>query len=177
MRIDELRPGKIVAPKSYGSTEDQFFAPAKKYITRHCGQALEIMRAVKNPLFRGIDIRVPYFFGHPRENRPSFGGDPDLMELIDGKLASAGFKALRHNSIMCSGSATKAFQFGETYLVFPRDGFDFTWSPEISDANFYEFTPKEYIQKATNSAEFNRLKNSIMKTGLNFSVRCRRRNL
>jgi hypothetical protein len=46
----------------------------------------------------------------------------------EAKLKEAGFEALRSNSLFCTGDIRRAEDYGEPYVIFPKNGFKFTWS-------------------------------------------------
>jgi len=110
-----------------------------KTITRECSESLKIMRAVKCPLYRGIDeydfqlkpasaIRLT----SPVKRKPtgmSFG----MQKFTDYCLKKVGSTALRSNSICCTGHMDSADSFGVIYCIFPVNGFSFAWSPKIWD--------------------------------------------
>ena len=56
------------------------------------------------------------------------------QDVYDKSIAKAGFKALRSNSIFTSGDSSLAFGFGSSrYIIFPVNGFNFTWSHSKRD--------------------------------------------
>lgn len=146
MRIDELKPGAYSMFARHENSQKEF-EPAKRYIHKYCSKALNDYLRVKTVLYRGTEssagsfrVSAGIFVGNPRTNRASYGDDPNLMKLVDEKLAGAGFDALRHNSIFCTSDYQWTRRFGKTYVIFPRDGFEFTYSGVIHDVNTFNFT-------------------------------------
>lgn len=66
--------------------------------------------------------------------RPNPYSNTGFQIEFDAHLKKLGFKALRSNSIFCSGNLAEAATYGKLFAIFPHNGFDFTWSPEIEDA-------------------------------------------
>lgn len=63
---------------------------------------------------------------------------PQLTDLstsnkIDELLSISGFKALRSNSTFTTSSLRTAGSYGHPYMIFPWDGFSFTWSDKLRD--------------------------------------------
>ncbi len=68
----------------------------------------------------------------PEDRSPSLS-NVEISDKIDDKLEEAGFTALRSNSIFCSGSKTQARLYGALFIIFPINGFTYTWSSKIRD--------------------------------------------
>lgn len=104
------------------------------YIEQHCSEFLKVVQETQRFLFRGQnDARLPIFVGHPRANREPKDSDPEAQQLADKYLTAMGFKALRSNSIFTTSSQRHAADFGTVYVIFPKNGFDFTWSTKHDD--------------------------------------------
>jgi len=82
--------------------------------------------------YRGLktwpDGMDPAFVGQSREDRQPKDSDTDQTRLFDAALASSGFKALRSNSLFVSSSISVANDYGKPWVIFPLDGFDFTYT-------------------------------------------------
>jgi hypothetical protein len=135
MRLNELKPNTSINLEKDSPNTD--WNKAVKYINGQCSDILSLYRKNHKVLYRGITRHAGLFIGHPGENRPSFGGNPDLMKVVDEKLIEGGFKALRSNSIMCTSRKSRAMVFGTPYVIFPKNGFDFTYSLIIKDLNTF----------------------------------------
>jgi hypothetical protein len=60
-----------------------------------------------------------------------------LHRVIDQWMVDHGFQARRSNSLFVSGDRTEASMYGEIYLIFPKNGFHFTWFYETTDLYRY----------------------------------------
>lgn len=108
-----------------------------KYFTmieKECGDFLNVVKTTKRFLYRGMRGDEPVLLGYPHEKRLVKDTKEDIQELFDKMLMQAGFKALRSNSIFTTGNRIHARGFGDyVYLIFPKDGYNFTWSPSHED--------------------------------------------
>lgn len=110
-------------------TQDENLLKVLDLIIRDCPYALNEMRKAKKLLYRGLH-KIPgeYFKGVSRENRNPKDSSDEAQKIVDSVLAKAGFKALRGNSIFTSSDYYQAENYGNTYMIFPIDGFSFTTS-------------------------------------------------
>jgi len=106
-------------------------------VERHvenCSQILKIYSQTQRVLYRGISGEASdIFFGRSPVNRTPVDTSPELHNLINKKLREFGFIACRDNSIFTSSHRMTADYYGSMYVIFPLDGFDYTWSPKIRD--------------------------------------------
>jgi hypothetical protein len=135
MRINEIEAGeKSHIPDVHGAA-DKFYA----LIEQNCSDALSVMKETGKLLYRGIRRRsaqFPIFHGRSRENRKTLDSSEKTQLTIDFYLGNSGFTALRSNSIFCTSKSSFATNYGTVYLIFPFNGFDFTWSEVIDDLVF-----------------------------------------
>jgi hypothetical protein len=104
------------------------------YIEQNCSQFLTSVAASGKFLFRGqADALLPVFVANPRPDRKPKDSNPAAQELFDNYLTIMGFKALRSNSIFTTSNYGQALQYGIVYAIFPKNGFDFSWSTEHDD--------------------------------------------
>lgn len=111
------------------------------YIKQNCGQILELYHTIPERMYRNAKMgNVGFFITNSPENRTPVDTPPNLQHDVDYALHEAGFRALRSNSIFVLG-VPPLYKFGEQYIIFPEDNFEFTWSIEFMDfANiFYDF--------------------------------------
>lgn len=119
------------------------------YIEFSCSNILELYRSYGKYFYRGINIYVDgsihldyknsdIFFGKPPINRRPVDTPIWIQAQLDVQLKGAGFKALRSNSIFCIGDRTFAEGYGEPYMIFPVNGFDYSWCSSAVDL-FKEF--------------------------------------
>jgi hypothetical protein len=71
--------------------------------------------------------------GQSHKKRKTKDTSSAIQTGVDKVLASKGFTALRHNSIFTSSRVEIASDYGIPYIIFPKNGFSFTWSPKIQD--------------------------------------------
>ena len=113
-------------------------------ITANCTQSLHAMTKANNFLYRGSkSAPAEIFHGASRQDRTPLTSTKEFHNNINSALTLAGFKANRSNSIFCTGSMMDAVSYGGSkniYLIFPIDGFNFTWSPKITDLYVDEYS-------------------------------------
>lgn len=94
-----------------------------------------------NPLYRSTRSSSDWFpeFGiNPiPKNRKPLSTPPIFQKMIDSYLSSKGFKALRSNSIFCTGSMSFAGFYSNKksplMVIFPQKNFYFTWNKISQD--------------------------------------------
>jgi hypothetical protein len=109
---------------------------ALAFIDKNCQQFLKEMKKSKKLMFHGFKSDLnpnEIFIGKPRFDREPSDTEKNHQDFLDKALTSNGFKALRSNSIFCSSSVNQTEDYGEVYIIFPLDGFSFTWSTIHSD--------------------------------------------
>ena len=116
------------------STEDAKVYKFLDGIKNKCSQSVQAMQQAGTMLFRGTSNIGNLYIGKPIENRRTMTSSRSAQKVYDETIAKAGFKALRGNSIFTSGSLDLASGFGSSkYMIFPVNGFDFTWSETRRD--------------------------------------------
>lgn len=140
--VGKLHPGEKRAFAPSNSDPKRSF---EKFLS-DCSDAIAAMKVSRRFLYRGVSRSAPsIFIGKPRKDRNT-SLNPEMSKEIDDKFFAAGFKAARRNSIFCSASSQAAI-YGTVYLIFPVNGFNFTWSPIVHDfitsgnINVYNFDP------------------------------------
>lgn len=106
-----------------------------KLISSECSEALQTYRSLNQMLYRGMktESNVAWFEGMPRENRKATDTSKASHALLNKMFEIAGIKARRDNSIFVSSDLDQASEYGDIYIIFPKDGFDFSWSPKYKD--------------------------------------------
>lgn len=119
-------------------------APAGfRKLTGECKQALSAMRSTKTLLYRGMSGDSHQMIGHPRTDRYPRDSSASMQKAFDYALSKMGFKALRSNSIFTTTSYSQASSYGNgVFIIIPKDGFKFTWSPKHGDLILYELPLK-----------------------------------
>lgn len=108
-----------------------------KYFTKiekECSDFIKTIKSADNFLFRGIKNNEPVLYGFPHDQRATKDTKEEVQKIFDEYLKMANFKALRSNSIFCTSNYHTATTFGyHVYIIFPKNGFDFTWSKKQED--------------------------------------------
>lgn len=139
MKIYEIEAGqKINIP-----TDD--IKELSEKIKIECSDAVQAISQENKFLYRGMKLgnsvarffklkpSLKIFLGMPREDRKPVDVSVETQGKYDSYLRKFGMTALRSNSIFCTSNKLFAERYGTTYLIFPKNGFDFTWSPDTSD--------------------------------------------
>lgn len=101
-------------------------------IRKNCSEAWSAMSTAKKMLYRGFDDERLILHAKTRIDRTTATLN-EPRERIDAAFKNLGFTALRTNSISCISSFGEAGNFGSVYIIIPKDGFSFTWSPVVED--------------------------------------------
>lgn len=107
-------------------------------IQSQCQIALTAYKTTNQFLFHKTKNRGASFFMTTQPGRRPINTPISLQKNIDKKLQTMGFKALRGNSLFCSvGMSDEEYGGGDfgiiDYIIFPVNGFNFTWSSQLSD--------------------------------------------
>jgi hypothetical protein len=114
-------------------------------VETECSEFLQISKFTRGELlYRGVggsttakqSLFPSAFPGVPNSNRSPTDSSTLMQFTVDSVLKKSGFEALRSNSIFTTSNYDMAREYGKVYVVFPKDGFDFTWSSRYRD--FYE---------------------------------------
>jgi hypothetical protein len=144
MKLFELDPGERQGVPYHGMER------IIDVLESECGDALQAVKSAHRFIYRGVKVggsnvgtfwkprhlqgSAPTIFkSSSRENRKPMDTPGQIQNMIDGALEATGFKALRSNSIFCSGYKAAAINYGVPYIIFPINGFDFTWSRRYAD--------------------------------------------
>lgn len=104
------------------------------YLQKYASQIIGAYKKADRFLYRGTNmIGTTVAIKNPPVDRMPFVITKEVNDFIDKKLRVTGFKALRGNSFFCSSSSEMAGSYGDRYIIFPFNGFSFTWSPKIRD--------------------------------------------
>jgi hypothetical protein len=77
----------------------------------------------------------------------------EAQTIFDGILAEEGIDALRRNSIFTTGSIDQASNYGELFIIFPRDGFKFSWCTKKAGRDITLDLYTMIDKKATNALD------------------------
>jgi transcription antitermination factor NusG len=85
-------------------------------------------------LYRGIRSRSDALYGKPFEARKPKDSNSELHTMLNDAMKNAGFTARRDNSTFTTGDRGQASGYGNSlYILFPVDGFKYTWSRTEKD--------------------------------------------
>jgi transcription antitermination factor NusG len=112
-----------------------------KALSKNCKEIIKVYKELnKNNfnkqrfLFRGIRSSDDALYGKPFEARKPKDSDRELHDLLNNAIKDMGFEADRENSTFTTGDRSQASGYGYSlYVLFPVDGFKFTWSKTVKD--------------------------------------------
>ena len=120
----------------YPNPLDVEFEAAWAMVEKHCSEFLKIVRQTEKFLYRGTNnssSKSSIFIAKNREDRvPIWGGNRKYAKICDLYLKTSGFTALRGNSTFCNSSYSKAQAWGNVFMIFPVNGFSFSYSAKWS---------------------------------------------
>jgi hypothetical protein len=128
MRIYEIEHGEKTQVMPGFSDADVF-----NILKKNCSQIWTAMVQTNKMLFRGMgEEDRPVIHAKTRIDRTT-ATFTEPRKQIDAAFTDLGFKAIRTNSISTTSSYGEAGNFGDVYVILPKDGFAFTWSPVVED--------------------------------------------
>lgn len=130
MKIYEIEAGEKNA------VEDDADEKIIALLTTECSDAISAMKSAGTFLYRGFksaSSTPDAFHGKPREDRRSLHSNPKVQVAFDENMKIYGFATNRSNSIFCTSAKKRTAIYGYPYLIFPKNGFNFLWSPKVYD--------------------------------------------
>jgi len=102
-------------------------------LEKNCSDFIKDMKTARRFLWRGISgyDQDVYTEISPTNRKPN-GQTPMEQATLDSYLMAAGFQSLRSNSICCA-TDYDGLMGSYVYIIFPHDGYSFTWSSKIKD--------------------------------------------
>lgn len=139
MRLSEIK--RTYNPKLF---TPELLAEIEKYsilIKKQCTQIVSIYQRHEDDYFyRGLMNSVePFIFSQSKESRAPRNTPIEIQNRFDKILKKLGFTAIRSNSIFVTPDYHTARGVyatggkGNVYVIFPVDGFSYTWSPNVHD--------------------------------------------
>lgn len=136
-----------------------------KGIEKNCSEIMKIYHEFNSSygyaatfMYRGASSDKDAFFGKPFDKRKAKDSNQLLSDYLNKLMAEQGFEARRDNSIFGTGDKLLAEEYANpgTYIIFPVNGFKFTWSPVEDDlvlnaARATKFFDHEKIIKVRNT--------------------------
>lgn len=121
--------------------KDEFLAGHKekhadvvRLIREECKTACATYQKTGLRLYRGVSPdRGTFIQGKPREDRQPRDMPPSIHRAIDETMKEMGFAAVRSNSLFATSDENEASSYGTVYVIFPTDGFDFTYFQDAKD--------------------------------------------
>lgn len=109
-------------------------------IKKECSNYLNVFATIKRPLWRGVsdDSHMAYE-ARSWDKRESKDSNPAMTKAFDQAASKLGMKALRGNSIFTSGSRDLAEEYGEAYIIVPKNSANFAWSRTTRDLVLYDW--------------------------------------
>lgn len=111
-------------------------------LLKHCDNILSLYKVLNQNkkhdemllLYRGMKkIKADAIYGKPYEARKPKDSKKDFDWLVNIGMEAMNIPARRNNSIFATGNFRHASDYGKVYIIFPVNGFDFTWSPKERD--------------------------------------------
>jgi hypothetical protein len=130
MLIYEIEPGqkRNIGPEIIGYNVQKFEQLWEKAIAPNCSESIAACKNGGRFMYRGFNSNQPVVRGRSWDNRVAVDSDPELSRRFDDMLKKLGFKALRSNSIFVTSMFRTAKYFGTPYIVFPTNGFNYTYT-------------------------------------------------
>ena len=130
MRLSEIEPGqkRNIGPEIIGYNTQKFEQLWEKAIVPNCSDSIAACKNGSRFMYRGFNSGQPIVRGRSWNNRIPVDSDDKLSKHFDDMLKALGFKALRSNSIFVTSAFRTAKYFGTPYIVFPINGFDYTYT-------------------------------------------------
>ncbi len=112
-----------------------------KALAKNCKEIIKVYKELNRNdfsrgrfLYRGIRSSDDALYGKPFDARKPKDSNRDLHELVNGTINNLGLPANRENSMFVTGDRGQASGYGNSlYIMFPIDGFTFTWSQTVKD--------------------------------------------
>jgi hypothetical protein len=122
---------KIECSEAYNIYSTKSFADAGAVLMR----GVKVKDGIVNKAFNLFKPKsdLDIYMGKPREDRKPMSLQSGVQKAIDIVFQQKGFTALRSNSIFCTSKYAQARLYGRVYVIYPKNGFSFTWSPAVSD--------------------------------------------
>ena len=160
------------ASAKIGSSSDTPIKVTKFFngLMKNCKQILAVYKMLNKDLdtkntddmkflFRGIKGQSSdALYGKPFLDRKPKDSPRAADMIFNLAMKEAGFDARRNNSSFVSGSDSHAGGYGNLYIMFPVDGFSFTWSKKHDDL----VLPSDFVKASmVNKSAVTQLKKAL----------------
>jgi hypothetical protein len=113
----------------YGtSVPAKFDAMWHRLIMPNCTDILDVYKDTNQYLYRGMKLNPDFFRAMSRADREPRDSGKYMSDMFNKLLAANGMTALRNNSIFATSDMKHSEAFGQPYIIFPINGFDFTYT-------------------------------------------------
>jgi len=138
--IDSLKQQKSNLKSEKNNLPIQFYNLMTR-IAKNCTEIVKVYTDL-NPDFKTSEAKVFYrgikstedaLYGKPFDERRVMSSSSRLSDIFNKGMEAAGFEARRDNSSFVSGDKSQASGYGKVYVMFPKDGFSFSWSRNTKD--------------------------------------------
>lgn len=119
---------------------DSFWAIVKN----DCSEILKIYSKIntmnsENFLFRGINNDNDFILSKQiRTDRKTIDTPRYVHNIVNKAITDLGFKSHRGNSIFCTNKEYIADSWGNAFIVFPKNGFDYLWFEKQPSTYMYD---------------------------------------
>jgi hypothetical protein len=143
-------------------TKEEFVS----YIQENCSDFLR--QAKRQRMYRAVDwySEQVLLMTSPTNRKPRDLA-PRHQQMVDQVLMKRGLTALRSNSIFCLGNLSEIKEYGDDrFVVYPVNGFSYTWSPQIHDLLFFsKWRDQEFLEFVENVEFLNTRLDEGLKNG------------
>lgn len=120
-------------------------------VEQNCSQIINVLQETDMFLWRGVvNPPKPFYKTQPRTNRAPLNTPQVIHQAVDSWMENHGFDARRSNSVFVSSSITVADNYGQSFFIFPANGFKYTWFEASHD--LYDEIPINIYDLHTNPA-------------------------
>lgn len=127
MRLSEIAPGQ-----KRNLQIQNFDSVWEKLVLPNCTDILDVYLSTGKIFYRGMmNMTRLIYRGSSRTDRRPRDSNQILSELFELSLKKLGMTALRSNSTFVVGNMESSEAFGQPYVIFPINGFAYTWTTQI----------------------------------------------
>lgn len=132
-KVNMLRK-KYENAKASNYNKSQYTEKITRAIKKNCSDILAAYHEANKVLHRGVThVSKPIIYGKSSNNRTPLDSPMANHRLVNSLMKELGFDARRDNSVFTTRDLNDANAYGEVYVIFPVNGFKFTWSKKFAD--------------------------------------------
>lgn len=129
-------------------------------IIKNCRESVASFRNTNKFIYRGIKNKSDAVYGRSHDERRTRDSDQFYSDIFNQMLKEAGVKARRDNSIFCTSDKQQALNYGTSYIIFLRDGFDCSFSQNTKDLTLDDTTAYKMFDKSILKQLFDEIVNN-----------------